>query len=630
MLSLNTPYPKTGRALFILSAALMFGGCVPQGNQAPGSENPYAAAGTSGFYLEQMQRSNNDNKVDWQLLAIGALLNEGQYPQATDQLNLLPASLSDEQQRERFLLEAQLKIARQDFASANTLLNNITPDTLSKAQQGRYWQLRIIAGQSQPSLDVIRAYIAQQQLLNNPVESQKNIDDTWAVLKQLTAPQLSSIVINANENTLQGWLDLLNSYRANSSDVTMLKAAIADWQKRYPYNPAAKTLPTELLSPQPVVAAGLNGKIALLLPLSDQAQGFADAIQRGFNDAKSGLLTSPASTEGNTQPETATPATATPPAATPQDTSASQVSVQVYDTSTQPLEQLLAKAQQDGATLIIGPLLKPDVEKLASLQTSINILALNTPESVQNMANICYFSLSPEDEARDAAQHIWQQTKRAPLLLVPQTPLGERVSKAFTEAWQTQGGGTVLQQSFGSTSELKQAINRGSGLALTGTPVTLTNALSSTANTSNGPIDALYIVASQDEMTLIKPMLAMRTSSRDMVQIYASSRSVQGGAGPDYRLEMEGVQFSDIPLLSGTNSALVQQTTKTFNNNYSLIRLYAMGIDAWTLANHFPSLHQNGFQLNGETGSLTTNQNCVINRTLPWSQYRQGQIVPVN
>ena len=144
-------------------------------------------------------------------------------------------------------------------------------------------------------------------------------------------------------------------------------------------------------------------------------------------------------------------------------------------------------------------------------------------------------------------------------------------------------------------------------------------------------MDSVYIVATQDELTLIKPMISMRVSSRDNVGLYASSRSYQAGAGPDYRLELDGLQFSDIPLLSGANPALMQQAAKSFNNDYSLVRLYAMGIDAWTLANHFNEMRSlPGFQIKGDTGNLSANQDCVINRKLVWSQYRQGQIVPAN
>ncbi len=44
-------------------------------------------------------------------------------------------------------------------------------------------------------------------------------------------------------------------------------------------------------------------------------------------------------------------------------------------------------------------------------------------------------------------------------------------------------------------------------------------------------------------------MIAMRNGSQSNVTLYASSRSAQGTAGPDFRLEMEGLQYSEIPML---------------------------------------------------------------------------------
>ncbi|WP_338576879.1 penicillin-binding protein activator [Erwinia sp. E_sp_B01_1] len=693
MLPSKVIHNKAGRCMPVLLAALFFAGCTGQGPQTPQANVQGAATGTSDYYLQQMQQSSDDNKVDWQLLAIKALLNEGKFPQANDQLSSLPQTLNDTQRQEALLLQAQMKIIQQDVHGATDLLKQVDTGSLSKDQLARFYQLQIAANQGRPSLEVLRAWIALEPLQQNPADKQKNIDATWQTLVQMTPPQINNMVINADENTLQGWLDLLNVYNANSKDPEMLKAGLSDWQTRYPNNPAAKMLPTALSQVQNFQQSS-TGKIALLLPLSGQAQVFANAIQKGFNDAKNGVLTqasAPAQAQdgttppadGSAQPTDATnpadPAAAVSPSATPieapqgntspeadanagQQTAAqsgnvaqtappsSSTQIQVYDTSTQPVDQVLAQAQKDGATLVVGPLIKSDVEKLATVQTPLNILALNEPESVQNHPNLCYFALSPEDEARDAAHHMWDQGRRAPLLIVPRSSLGDRVSKAFAAEWQTLGGSTVLQQQFGSKGELKQGINSGAGMRLSGTPIATQPAqpqgvtiagltipapaqepAPAAASGDNGSVDSVYIVATQDEMALIKPMISMRVSSRSMVQIYASSRSYQAGAGPDYRLEMEGLQFSDAPLLSGSDPALMQQAAKTFNNDYSLVRLYAMGVDAWTLANHFNEMRQMpGFQIKGETGSLSATQDCVINRKLTWSQYRQGQIVPAN
>ena len=142
---------------------------------------------------------------------------------------------------------------------------------------------------------------------------------------------------------------------------------------------------------------------------------------------------------------------------------------------------------------------------------------------------------------------------------------------------------------------------------------------------NGGRVDAVYIVATPGEIAFIKPMIAMRNGSQSGATLYASSRSAQGTAGPDFRLEMEGLQYSEIPMLAGGNLPLMQQALSAVNNDYSLARMYAMGVDAWSLANHFSQMRQiQGFEINGNTGSLTASPDCVINRKLSWLQYQQA------
>ncbi|MGF3093842.1 penicillin-binding protein activator [Cronobacter sakazakii] len=679
---------KAARCLPVLLAALFFAGCGTQTADQSTAHMQGEAKADSGFYLHQMEQSRDDSKTNWQLLAIRALLSEGKRERAITLYGELPQNLTDAQRREASLLEAQIKLAQQDYQGAAALLDKINAADLNDEQKARYWQAKIDASQGRPSLELLRALIAQEPLLQGAAK-QKNIDATWQALSQMSADQAKALVINADENTLQGWLDLQRVWFDNRNDPKMLQAGVKDWQTRYPQNPGAKMLPSQLANLQNYKPASAD-KIALLLPLNGQAAVFGRAIQQGFEAAKN-AGTSPVAAQSSTpapapaqadnaaQPEqsaqtqptdgVASPAAApvddlTPQPDATQNTQPAQqpvdaqpvaaapanpaAEIKIYDTSSQSITQILAQAQQDGASLVVGPLLKESVDGVLKSGTPLNVLALNQPETVQNRPNVCYFALSPEDEAADAAAHIWQEGKRAPLLLVPYSALGDRVTKAFADRWTQLGGGTVLQQKFGSVNELKMNINGGTGIALTGSPVAASlpqqqpvtiGGLSIpapptdaqiTAGTS-GNVDAVYILATPSEIALIKPMIAMRAGSHSGATLYASSRSAQGGSGPDFRLEMEGLEFSDIPMLTGGNPALMQQALAAVNNDYSLARLYAMGVDAWSLANHFSQMRQvPGFQLSGNTGALSATQDCVINRKLTWLKYQQGQLVPAN
>ena len=703
---------KAAHSVPLLLAALIFTGC---GTQAPDQSTAHmqgSAQADSGFYLQQMSQSTNDTRINWQLLAIRALLKEGKNQQAAELFSQLPQDLNDTQRHEQTLLSAELKVAQKDYDGAKKILGTIDLSTLDKNQQARFWQAGITAEQGRPSLTLLRALIAQEPLLAG-ADKQKNIDATWQALASMTQDQAKALVINADENVLQGWLDLQQMWFNNRSDPNMLKAGITDWQKRYPQNPGAKMLPTQLVNVQNFKPASTS-KIALLLPLNGQAAVFGRAIQQGFEAAKNGTtavsgsavpaqaaqaanvndVVSPSAAETSdlttaqtpaqgtmqnpvtaptTQPATPAPAATQAPAETPAPATAEQpqpqtaqpeqqpaaqpqavvttsanpgAELKIYDTSAQPLDQVLAQVQQDGASIVVGPLLKNNVEALMKSNTTLNVLALNQPEQVQNRANICYFALSPEDEARDAARHIHEQGKQAPLLLIPRSTLGDRVANAFAQEWQTLGGGVVLQQKFGSASELRAGVNGGAGIALNGSPVsaslpqqqsvtigglTIPAPPTDAQISGGGKVDSAYIVAAPEEIAFIKPMIAMRNGSQSGATLYASSRSAQGTAGPDFRLEMEGLQYSEIPMLAGSNPQLMQQALDAVRNDYSLARLYAMGVDAWALANHFTQMRQvPGFELNGNTGDLTADQDCVINRKLSWLKYQQGQIVPAS
>lgn len=552
----------------------------------------------------------------------------------------------------------------------------LTPAEKAQVEMKQFQKV-IDDANGQASLDVIRAYIGLEPLITDPVLHQQNIDDTWLTLTKLTPEQRRSVVIKADENTLQGWLDLLNTYEYNQDDADKLSQAIREWQTRYPRNPGALTLPTLLLR-QSQSAVSNSGKIALLLPLTGQAKVFGNAIMQGFTDAKEGLpqvqanaapeapqqdslasilaelgISSPNADTATTENDNSTDDNTAEGAENSDATSAKETEafagnsrvqldpivqnnrqVIMYDTNSQPIDLLLKQVQQEGSDLIVGPLLKPEVIKTIELKSGLPVLALNEVDNIPLATTVCFFSLSPEDETRNAAQHLRQQQKSNPLIIVPDNKFGQRMAQTFADEWQRSGGGTVLQQTFGSLDSLKSSINRGVGIRMTGTPVLPTDNAplpldTASMPTTNGAIDSVYIIATSDELTLIKPMIDMAISTKKRPPIYVSSRSNQGGMGPDFRMEMDGIQFSDIPLMTGANLPLMQKASSKFANDYSLMRLYAMGIDAWSLANNYNELTKGTLQFNGVSGSLRVEDNCTIYRQLPWMQFKQGKIEPV-
>lgn len=579
-------------ALPIVLATLFLVGC--QGlNTSTDSLQGNLTQG-SAYYLQQAAESTGERKTNWQLLAIRALILENDIKQASSILQELPELIPTEQDQERQLLRAELAAKQQDSKGMFQWLKNINLNSLSDVQKSRYFRVEVQANQGRDPLAQLRAYINLEPLVSDE-ERQKVIDSTWNLLTLFTPKVQNSLVIDANEEILRGWLELLQTYQNNKTDNAMLQSALKDWQARYTHHPASKTLPSQLSRSMNFQQISTSN-IALLLPLSGTGSKFGPTIQDGFNTAKN------LSGKG------------------------SGVQIKVYDTGSKPLAELIAQAEQEGASLVIGPLLKNEVEQLPNLPMTLSVLALNQPEKIADRPNICYFALSPEDEAIDAAKHIFSQGKKSPLIMVPRGSFGERVSRAFGEQWSQFGGNAARVQYFGKLGDLREAISRGGGMSANGQPITLSSGVTGVAS---GPVDAIYIVATQPELSLIKPMLDISRASRS-AKIYASSRSYQAGAGPDFRFEMDGVQFSELPMLVGLSPALVQAGGNKYNGDFSQFRLFAMGADAWELAMHFAEIRQlPDFQLTGSTGILSADNNCVVHRQLPWIQYRNGQLVPV-
>lgn len=588
------------RALYGISlivAALFFIGCAvrPADQSAALLESPVQT--DSAQTLLRMQHSQGNSKTSWQLLTIRALLREGKDPQAADLFSQLPPKMDDAQKQEQALLAVGLKLAQGDFTGAQTQLTNIRPADLKGNQAARYWQDMVTAQQDKPSPVLLLALMAQAPMLSTIQEKQQNIDATWQVLTAMTQAQADAVQTVADDKSLHGWQALRRAWSGNRGMPDRLKAAVSAWQTRWPQHPAAGMLPAALVHDMNFRPASVR-KIALMLPLNGPAARFGRAIQQGFEAEKK--VAPPASGETS--------------------------ELMLCDTTTRPVSQLLAQAQQDGATLVVGPLLKNHVEELLSSNPTLNVLALNQPENPVSRDNICYFALTPEDEARNAARHIRAQAKHYPLLLLPGSEISERVARAFADEWQKQGGGTVLEQRFGSLVKLKTRAN--GGITLTGSPVAASHGNADSLR--RGQIDAVYIIATPEEMGYLKPMIAQRNGSQSGGMLYASSRSISGNAGQDYWLDMEGLQFSDIPLLANSNPGLKQRAFNATGRDYFLARLFAMGADVWTLANHYAQLRQTpGVTLQGNTGELSASSVCVINRELPWFRYQQGQVVPV-
>ncbi|MWN90752.1 hypothetical protein GQ597_08560 [Gilliamella sp. Pra-s65] len=568
----------------------------------------------SNYYLSQADNSTGSIKVNWQLLAIRALIKENKFSQANVLLSNLPLNLDAEQQIEKLLSEGEIAVKKRKKFD----LNQFALEKFTNSQLYRYYTIKL--GLDINSKDINAQAHDYLQLEKYVSEAQKRqlLNNIWNFFHKLKSDKLGKIFVDENDIVLRGWVELAYIYQNNTKTLAsqdedtpetiaaksenqkkLLNQAINSWATQYPDHPANDII--SILTGGKTLSVDANAKnVALLLPLNGSSRIFGETIRQGYINAINFFPQEP------------------------------QQNVIVLDTTSAPIDTLIQQAQEQNVDLIVGPLLKNEVAKIKELAPPIPVLALNKIDNTAASANkMCFFALSPEDEAKDAADHIYSQNKVKPLLLVPQTDLGRRVAQSFAAQWSqlSANNSQAYVQYFGNTTTLSANMNRNVGISLTGNPI-LNNEGLSEGMLSTG-FDAIYVYSSYDELTLIKPMLDMGANktigNSSTIILYSSSKSHVANASKDFNYDMNKTEYAEIPMIVNQKDNVNTNIPSNVQKDYSLMRLYAMGIDAWRLANRFNQL--NSYQpnfLDGMTGKLSSTEQCEVTRSLSWQQYIYG------
>lgn len=564
---------KKGRVALALTLFLAACTTTPQ---IPLSESlKHEAYANSEFYINKIDQSLNPaDQQTYRLFAVRKLIeeNKGQEAQQTLSEIVLP-QLDAAQTIEYRLLSAQLQAL---LGNTNIALRSLSPipvAQLSLSQQLRYYQTQAnIWASQQDAVETVRARAMMARYLTQNKAHQENNDAIWAILRDANRGMLAQSTARPGETEVAGWLELINRYNTHIINPSQLPAAIEEWKQLYPSHSATRLMPSELQNLASFQQTQLNG-VALLLPLSGEAAMLGEIIKRGFEEAKG----------DNPLP------------------------IHVYDTDSADMDSLISQARQNGAQTIIGPLLKDRVDSLlTSAQiTDLNVLTLNATGNSRSVARVCYYGLSPEAEARSAAERLFQDGVRFAAVAAPQNDFGQRSADAFAARWREL---TSLDADVRYYTQPEDSV-----VAL--------------QNNGLGQDAALYVLGTAEELFGIKQAID-HADLANRFPIYTSSRSHSSNNSEEFKLSMEGVKFSELPLFSGQDSAEFKQAEQLAQGDFSLMRLYAMGADAWAIANKFNEFRQiPGFKISGLTGTLSAGRHCQIERQLNWFEYRNGAVV---
>ncbi|WP_165493080.1 penicillin-binding protein activator [Stutzerimonas kirkiae] len=574
------------RPLLLLCFAALLAACSSSPSSTLG-ELPRTPQASTQQLLQQAQDSSPEKAAQLRLAAAQQSYQQGNLKQTGDILRQLDlALLKPAQQIFASTLAAELALADGNPQQALAALQHPAFERLGELPLDQQIRSRLVRAQALEADKQLLA-AARERVESAPLLSGASAEDNHEAIWRLVSALPRDELQQDSDPTLSGWLALGDTVK-QAGTLNQQQNAIEHWRQQNPQHPAALRLPEPLdkllrLEAQPLT------HIALLLPTDGPLAGPARALRDGFLAAHL-----------QAQAEQRT-----------------ELKIELYDSSRiASIDELYQRAARDGVQLIIGPLEKEQVRKLADRQAlPLPTLALNYSDAGQIAPpQLFQFGLAAEDEAREVAHRAWADGHRRAIALTTRGDWGNRVQQAFRQSWQELGGTLVAADSIGQPVELAGQIARLLQLTSGDTP------------TRRQDVDFLFLAATPQQAQQVKPTLVFQYA--DDLPVYATSHLFSASNDRTQYLDLEGIRFAETPWLLDSQLPLRQQVEQKWPQaGSSLGRLYAMGADAYLLA---PRLNQllalPETRLDGLSGSLTLNPERRIERSLPWAQFRNGQI----
>jgi hypothetical protein len=261
--------------------------------------------------------------------------------------------------------------------------------------------------------------------------------------------------------------------------------------------------------------------------------------------------------------------------------------------------QAYETAVRSGAQLVIGPLTRSAVTALAGTRLVIvPTLALNAPEADTLLPPDLYiFGMQVENEAKQVAQFAREQGRHNAIVVASESSFSRRLAQAFADEFMRRGG--TIQDQFQYTSDSPSLMKLRDSIA-------------------SGVGDAIFLALDAPRAKLLRSYLGNSAS------IYATSL-VHTAAEPLANFELNGVYFVDMPWLLVPDHPAVMSYARQDQAGLEFQRFYALGIDAYRLAQDLLKAGSNQRLLDGVTGYITLERDHRYLRGLIPAQFAQGE-----
>lgn len=421
---------------------------------------------------------------------------------------------------------------------------------------------------------------------------QGNASQTWENLQTISSAKLASMS-SANDQAKAAWIQLALISKRDSRNTHQLVQDLQAWRERNPSHPGNEIIPDNGVLNQ-LLSQSSPSQIAILLP---QRGTYGSAGQT----VRSGLMNAYYANAGKSGKQ----------------------NVKFYDTtSSAGMSELYQQAIAEGADMVIGPLVKTDVQALSrSGSFHSPTLALNYTDVYFGSlpSNFYEFGLLPEDEITQVAERARRSGVSNAIIIAPQSAWGQRMASSFTSRWKAIGGSVQDSWYYTPKSDFNLEVARllnvnpevDKQLSQQGSDKTVL------AKQRRQDFDVIILFSQPRDARVIVPLLRYYYASN--IPIYATSSVYGGKANPSKDVDLNGVIVCDIPLSI--------QSGRNLNSGIPTDRLYAVGQDAYVVSQNIPRLQAlPNFPIYGSTGALTLSPKGQIHRRIPCAPIRNGII----
>ncbi|MEO8566824.1 MAG: penicillin-binding protein activator [Betaproteobacteria bacterium] len=343
--------------------------------------------------------------------------------------------------------------------------------------------------------------------------------------------------------------------------------------------PVAEIVPAPLLPPPPfavtpaptpppaavpAIARAAGNAIALILPLESPTYGrAASAVKAGFVAAAA--------------------------------RAGASARVRVIGHGDDGVLPAFAAAAQSGVALAVGPLTRDDLKTvLAMSPLRPRMLALNQADDEAPLpAGVYAMTLAVEQDAALLMRVARVDGVKAIAVVGSDAPFQRRFSQSFVAAWRREGGAAPREYRFDANPEQLGALRR---------------------ELAAQPIDAVLLAVDANDAALAKSFLRGR--------VYASSQ-ITDGLPAQMLYDLESVRYIEVPWLAEPDNPAFAGLPRADYDDPVLERLYALGIDAFALAQMLAEpTPADRIELDGATGHLS----LLPTRTFT----REGRVMTVH